>query len=107
RTEVEKTLSEIWRDVLKIERVGVHDNFFELGGHSLLLVRVHQEVVQLTPRPVSIIDLFQYPTIAQLASLLHADVRAEQSRIRTQVDAATRRGEQRRRRHAATHGRTK
>ena len=34
RNIVEEMLSEIWRDLLKVERLGVHDNFFTLGGQS-------------------------------------------------------------------------
>ena len=40
RTEFEQTIAEVWRDVLGIERIGIHDNFFDIGGHSLLAVRV-------------------------------------------------------------------
>ncbi|MET0497202.1 MAG: amino acid adenylation domain-containing protein [Steroidobacteraceae bacterium] len=40
RGDVETALSEIWCEVLDVERVSRHDNFFELGGHSLALVRV-------------------------------------------------------------------
>jgi amino acid adenylation domain-containing protein len=100
RTETERRIGEIWAEVLKVERVGIHDNFFDLGGHSLQLVRVHQQLAALSPKPVSMIDLFQYPTIAQLVSLLHAQAHEEKSQIQTQMDAAARRGEQRRRRHA-------
>ncbi|MGH7979695.1 MAG: non-ribosomal peptide synthetase, partial [Limisphaerales bacterium] len=32
---MEMALAKIWREVLQLNRVGVHDNFFELGGHSL------------------------------------------------------------------------
>jgi acyl-CoA synthetase (AMP-forming)/AMP-acid ligase II len=39
-SEMERLLADVWMDVLKVERVGVHDNFFELGGHSLLSLRV-------------------------------------------------------------------
>ena len=39
RTETEKRLAEIWREVIGVERVGVNDNFFDLGGHSLLSIQ--------------------------------------------------------------------
>lgn len=40
RTDTEKLIAEIWKDVLGIGRVSVYDNFFDVGGHSLLAVRV-------------------------------------------------------------------
>jgi acyl carrier protein len=40
RTETEKVIAEIWKEVLGIGRVSVYDNFFDAGGHSLLAVRV-------------------------------------------------------------------
>jgi acyl-CoA synthetase (AMP-forming)/AMP-acid ligase II len=46
--EIEEALAAIWRDVLKIERVGRHDHFFELGGNSLsllmVIVRIKEEM---------------------------------------------------------------
>ena len=44
RTPVEELLAEIWAEVLKLDKVGVHDNFFELGGHSLLATQVISRV---------------------------------------------------------------
>jgi amino acid adenylation domain-containing protein len=38
--EMEEAMAAIWRDVLKVDRVGANDNFFELGGYSLLSLRV-------------------------------------------------------------------
>jgi hypothetical protein len=44
RTAVEDVLAQIWKDVLKLDKVGIHDNFFELGGHSLLATQVVSRV---------------------------------------------------------------
>jgi hypothetical protein len=41
RSALERTVADVWRDVLRIEAVGLRDNFFELGGTSLLVVPVH------------------------------------------------------------------
>ena len=67
--ELERALSEIWRDVLRVERVGRYDNFFDLGGHSLLLTEVHSRIRQ-SHDSISLVDLFQYPTVASLAGYL-------------------------------------
>src|SRR6185503_4351709 len=40
RTEHERVLTDVWRAVLPVERVGVEDNFFELGGDSILSIQV-------------------------------------------------------------------
>ena len=71
RTEVERTITAVWRDVLGLERIGVHDNFFDLGGHSLMLVRLHSKLRRVLSAELSVIDLFRYPTISSLATALH------------------------------------
>ena len=72
-TDREKALAGVWRQVLGVERVGVHDNFFELGGDSILSIqlvsRANQAGLQLTPQ-----DVFQYPTVAQLAAVVREGV---------------------------------
>ncbi|HEV2149856.1 MAG TPA: phosphopantetheine-binding protein [Longimicrobiaceae bacterium] len=35
RTSTEKSLAELWSQVLRVERVGMLDRFYPLGGHSL------------------------------------------------------------------------
>ena len=70
QTDLERALAAIWQDVLKVERVGRHDNFFDLGGHSLLIVQVHARLGSITPMPITIADLFRFPTVATLVDFM-------------------------------------
>lgn len=67
RTHAEEILAGIWREVLDIERVGVHDDFFALGGcstHSMeVTVKARAAGMPLTPEAV-----FVCSTIAELAA---------------------------------------
>jgi len=67
QTEVEKQITAIWQKVLRIDKVGIDDNFFEIGGHSLLLVQLHQQLRSTLGLDLSIVEMFQYPTIQALA----------------------------------------
>jgi amino acid adenylation domain-containing protein len=80
RTAVEEKLADIWREVLGVDRVGLHDNFFELGGHSLLATRVVSFVRDRCGVEVPLLALFESPTLAGLASRVEAD-RPEQSEL--------------------------
>jgi len=53
-----------------MEQVGIHNNFFDQGGHSLLLIRVQTKLAELFDRQISIVELFEYPTIHALAQHL-------------------------------------
>jgi acyl carrier protein len=63
----EELIAEIWTKVLGVEKAGVNDNFFNLGGHSLLMVQVHNRLCKALGMEISIVKLFQYPTISSLA----------------------------------------
>ncbi|MCP4213940.1 MAG: amino acid adenylation domain-containing protein, partial [bacterium] len=69
RDEMEKTITEIWSDVLgiAIETCGIQDQFFRVGGHSLsavvLLSRLHKTFNVKIP----LVELFKTPTISGLA----------------------------------------
>ncbi|MDX2705104.1 non-ribosomal peptide synthase/polyketide synthase [Streptomyces sp. PA03-6a] len=71
-TSHEYLLREVFADVLGLPEVGVDDNFFELGGHSLLAVRLLGEIRNATGTQLSLVSVFQNPTVAGLASLLGA-----------------------------------
>ena len=68
RNELEGQIAEVWGEMLKLERVNVHTNFFDLGGHSLLLAQLRVKLQQVVDPDVSIIELFQFPTVSGLAT---------------------------------------
>ena len=78
--EVELAIAAIWQRVLHTDGFSRDDNFFEVGGNSLLLVQVNSELIQHFKSDISIISLFQYPTIASLANHFRADGATEENR---------------------------
>jgi amino acid adenylation domain-containing protein len=67
RTETEGELAEIWKELLKVEEVGVEQNFFELGGHSLLVLQVMARMRRRLGVELPVRTVFEAPTIAGLA----------------------------------------
>ena len=69
QTAVQKTLANVWADLLGIDRVGIDDNFFDLGGNSLLSI---QAVAQLEGHGLKlpIVKLYQHPTVKACAAYL-------------------------------------
>ncbi len=74
QSELEKTIANVWKEVLKLDKVGINDNFFELGGHSLSLIQVSNKLKKLFNRDIPIIALFQYPTISALVKLIESQL---------------------------------
>ncbi len=78
RTPLEAQIAGVWRELLGVERIGVHDNFFELGGHSLLATRAAARMYQATGFEVKLHVLFEAPTIAELAIAVAATAAADE-----------------------------
>lgn len=71
RSPLEQQLAEIWTKVLGLEKIGIHDNFFELGGHSLLITQLLAKVRNTFDVELPLKDLFNAPTIADLAESIN------------------------------------
>ncbi|WP_191488784.1 amino acid adenylation domain-containing protein [Pseudomonas sp. FEN] len=71
RTALEQSLADLWRDNLKCAALGIHDNYFMLGGDSLkvihLQVKAREQGIALT-----LAQIYQHPSIAQLAQSIQA-----------------------------------
>jgi len=78
RNDLEKKIAAIWEDVLGLEQAGVHDVFAELGGDSLMVTRVHARMRDELQADLSVAELMQYPTIAELAAFLDKKTKPKQ-----------------------------
>jgi acyl carrier protein len=72
RDLVESKLTEIWIDVLQLERVGINDRFLDLGGDSLRATQILRRVWQLFGIELSVGDVIGAETVAEMADLIAA-----------------------------------
>ncbi|MCM2540693.1 non-ribosomal peptide synthetase [Burkholderia glumae] len=69
---LETCIAEVWCELLGLARVGRHDSFFALGGHSLLATRAVTRLVNHHGLTLDIGDVFEAPTVRELAERLAA-----------------------------------
>ncbi|MFG1644976.1 amino acid adenylation domain-containing protein [Amycolatopsis sp. NPDC049252] len=73
RSEPERVVAKIWRELFELPSVGVEDGFFELGGHSLIAAQIVARLGELVPGlPTTGLmrDVLKYPTVAAFAARL-------------------------------------
>lgn len=70
--DLEQSLREICNAVVVDRPVGLDDNLFEIGISSLALAQIHARVEELYPGEMDIADVFEYPSIRELAAFMSA-----------------------------------
>lgn len=93
RTPDETFLADVWREVLQVEQVGIHDDFFALGGHSLLATQVVSRMCRHWNVELPLRELFQRPTVAQLAERMEQLRGQSTQRAFDQIPVAPREGD--------------
>jgi acyl carrier protein len=73
---IEQQLKAIVDDAMPGKHVDIDDNLFDVGASSLTLIQVHEKIDELYPDAVDLTELFDYPTISQLAKYLEGKVGA-------------------------------
>lgn len=68
--DVEKKISEIWCEVLKLDEVSIDEEFFTVGGTSINIIKVLMKINKCYPKTVKIPDLFANTTIRSISSFI-------------------------------------
>ena len=82
RNDIELIIHHVWCDILKQDHIPIHTNIFTIGGHSLLLMQLfhrYKTRFHLETSSLSISHLFQHPTIAHHAQLIHQTLNIPQN----------------------------
>jgi acyl-CoA synthetase (AMP-forming)/AMP-acid ligase II/acyl carrier protein len=78
RNEIEEKLQAICTAALEGKRVGIDDNLFELGASSLKLIEIHEQIDHEYPGEIDLTEIFDFPSIGELARHLEAKLARSQ-----------------------------
>ncbi len=70
KTPIENQIMNIWKEVLGEKVIGIHDNYFEIGSSSLDIMEVNTKINEILGRELSVVSMFEHPTISMLAEYL-------------------------------------
>ena len=79
RSDVERKVADMWRELLHVERVSMTDNFFDVGGHSLLATRLVSSIRQHFAIALPLRAIFEHPSAGELAALIAARLAGDDS----------------------------
>ncbi len=105
RNSEEKIVADVWKDLLKLDKVGIDDSFFDLGGHSLLLIRILGKLKSHFKKELKIIDFFQYPSIRKLVEYLTDNKKDETIAVKVSNIASRQKEFMKKQKKIATKGR--
>ncbi|PJN27790.1 non-ribosomal peptide synthetase [Kitasatospora sp. CB02891] len=73
--DLEELIADVWSEVLGSDDFGLDEGFFEVGGDSLSAALVRRRLREhLGGRPISLTDLYRFPTVQSLARQLSRTV---------------------------------
>ncbi|MEF2965786.1 amino acid adenylation domain-containing protein [Paenibacillus sp. M1] len=67
---LEKDCVEIWKKILKLDKIGMNDNFFDIGGHSLRAYALVHEINKALKIDIPLKAVFIHPTVRKLTQYI-------------------------------------
>ena len=101
RTEAERTIAQVWSEILGLSQIGIQENFFELGGTSLKAVQVASQLKKALNTNLSAVAIFESNTIEELAK--HVNGSNGKQNLQDHVNKSRSRSERRVARRRARH----
>ncbi|WP_160716839.1 non-ribosomal peptide synthetase [Chitinophaga solisilvae] len=86
-TSKEQAVAAVWRKVFGLDKVSIQDNFYALGGHSLKALHV-VNLLQQEGFVITVNDLFNHPTIQELAAVVSWQQAVPKKKRNVKVQAA-------------------
>ncbi|MGB3467015.1 MAG: amino acid adenylation domain-containing protein, partial [Cyclobacteriaceae bacterium] len=75
---LETKLCKIWASVLNLDKISVTENFFRIGGDSIISIQLSGKIRE-TGYPCQVKDIFDFPTVRQLAAHLKTNTVVEKT----------------------------
>jgi amino acid adenylation domain-containing protein len=69
-TPLERFLVDLWREILRVDKLSLHDNFLEMGGNSISGAMMAYHIQETLGEELHAVAIFDAPTVAKLARLL-------------------------------------
>ena len=101
---IETRITEVYRELFGLSKVGLRDDFFALGGHSLLAVQAHRKLSERLHVPIGVTDIFRFPVVGDLARHLEGGNESDGALAATRERAGMRRRALLKRREAGRAG---
>ena len=83
--DLERKISAVWQELLGHAQLGTSDNFFDLGANSLIMMQANSKLRAALGVPLSLVQMFENPTIASLAKYLESVARGDEAGAATAV----------------------
>jgi len=85
RSQTQIKIAGIWKELLQLEKVGIHDKFFDIGGTSMDVIKVNARIKKEFAGEIPLIVMYKYSTVAALAHFLEqGEVEADEGQTETQ-----------------------
>jgi tyrocidine synthetase-3 len=85
QSQTQIKIARVWKEILKLEKVGIHDKFFDIGGTSMDVIKVNARIKKEFAGEIPLIVMYKYSTVAALAHFLEqGEVEADEGQTETQ-----------------------